>query len=129
MRRRADEVLVDSVLDDDAVDASSFLATMEDQVDLTHDGGQAASVTPPVGPMQLPPTPRHPHFTRMHDSQEDADHEVKKARVADQKKQKINQLMQEHEAMIRVVKVGTDEFATMDGYSTQLDMSVDVCVG
>jgi hypothetical protein len=128
VRRRADEVVVDSVFDDDAVDAS-FLATMEDQVDLTHDGGQAASVTPPVGPMQLPPTPRHPHFTRMHDSQEDADHEVKKARVADQKKQKINQLMQEHEAMIRVVKVGTDEFATMDGYSTQLDMSVDGCVG
>jgi hypothetical protein len=62
----------------------------------------------------------------MHDSQEDADHEVKKARVADQKKQKINQLMQEHEAMIRVVKVGTDEFAKMHDYSTELDMSVDV---
>ncbi|CAL1138514.1 unnamed protein product, partial [Cladocopium goreaui] len=40
MRRRADEVVVDPVFDDDAVDAS-FLATMEDQVDLTHDGGQA----------------------------------------------------------------------------------------
>ena len=125
MRRRADEVVVDSVFDDDAVDAS-FLATMEDQVDLTHDGGQAAPVTPPVGSMQLPPTPRHPHSTRMHESQEDADHEAKKARVANQKKQKINQLMQEHEAMIRVVKVGTDEFAKMHDYSTELDMSVDV---
>ena len=62
----------------------------------------------------------------MHGSQEDADHEAKKARVADQKKQKINQLMQEHETMIRVVKVGTDEFATMDDCSTELDMSVDV---
>ena len=28
--------------------------------------------------------------------------------------------------MIRVVKVGTDEFATMDGYTTEPDMSVDV---
>ena len=93
MRRRADEVVVESVFVNDAADAS-YLATMEDAVDLTHDGGHAAPVTPPVGSMQLPPTPRHPQSTRMHDSQEGADHEAKKARVADQKKQKINQLMQ-----------------------------------
>ena len=125
MRRREDEVVVDSVFDDDAVDAS-FLTEMENQVDLTFDGGEAAPVTPPVGPMQSPSTPRLAHSTRMHDSQDDADHETKKARVADHKKQKINQLMQQHEAMIRVVKVGTDEFATMDDYSTELDMNADV---
>ena len=125
MRRRENEVVVDSVFDDETVDAS-FLTTMEDQAGLTLDGGETAPVTPPVGPMQLPSTPRHTHSTRMHDSQDDADHESKKARVEDHKKQKINQLMQKHEAMIPVVKVGTDEFATMDDYSTELDMNVDV---
>ena len=126
VRGRAGEVVVDSVFDDDdAVDAS-FLTTMEDQVDLTHDDGQSAPVTPPVGPMQLPPTPRQPHSTRTHEGQGDAEHEVKKAKVGEQKKQRINQLMQQHESMIRVVKVGTDEFATMDDYSTELDINVDV---
>ena len=121
MCRRENEVVVNSVFGDDAVDAA-----MENHVDLTFDGGESAPVTPSVGPMQLPPTPRHAHSTRMHDSQDDADHETKKARVADHKKQKINQLMQQHEAMIRVVKVGTDEYATMDDYSTELDMNADV---
>jgi len=38
------------------------------------------------------------------------------------KKQKINQLRESHEEMIRTVKVGSDEYATMDDYKNEVDM-------
>lgn len=121
----AGEVVVDSVFDDDVTDAS-FLPAMESQVDMPHDVGQAAPVTPPMSSMQLPPTPRQPHGTRLHDDETQVEQEAKKAKTEQQKKQRLNQIMQYNESMIRVVKIGSDEFATMDGYTTELNMGEDI---
>ena len=71
---RAGEVVVDSVFDDDVTDAS-FLPAMVSQVDMPHDVGQAAPITPPMSSMQLPPTPRQPHSTRLHDDDSNVEHE------------------------------------------------------
>ena len=60
--KRPGEVEVTSVFDDE-VD-SSFLPSMETQVDATQDVGLSAPVTPPVISGQLPPTPRQQHSTR-----------------------------------------------------------------
>ena len=38
----------------------------------------------------------------------------------------MNQIMQFNESMIRVVKIGSDEFATMDDYTTELNMEDDI---
>ena len=122
MPSRPGNVVVDSVFDDD-VD-TSFLSTMEGQVDMQHDTGQSAPVTPPTTSMQLPPTPRHQHETRAHGPDEE-DHEAKRARVEAQKKQKITRMMEFNESMIRTVKVGADEFATLDDYENEFDLDAD----
>ena len=122
---RAGEVVVDSVFDDDVTDAS-FLPAMESQVDMPHDVGQAAPITPPMSSMQLPPTPRQPHSTRLHDDDTNVEQDAKKAETEQQKKQRLNQIMQFNESMIRVVTVGSDEFATMDDYTTELNMEDDI---
>ena len=97
MPSRPGDVVVDSVFDD--VD-TSFLPAMEGQVDMQHDTGQSAPVTPPTTSMQLPPTPRQQHETRSHGPDE-GDHEAKRARVEAQKKQKITRMMEFNESMIR----------------------------
>ena len=122
---RAGEVVVDSVFDDDVTDAS-FLPAMESQVDMPHDVGQAAPITPPMSSMQLPPKPRQPHSTRLHDDDTNVEQDAKKAETEQQKKQRLNQIMQFNESMIRVVTVGSDEFATMDDYTTELNMEDDI---
>eukprot|EP00435_Cladocopium_sp_Y103_P052743 s680_g16.t1 len=67
---------------------------------------------------------RHAHGTRVHKGAEvDVDHEAKKAKLELQKKQRINQLRASHEAMIRTVQVGDDEYATMDDYSVEHALS------
>ena len=79
MPSRPGDVVVDSVFDDE-VD-SSFLATMEGQVDMRHDAGQAAPVTPPTTSVQLSPAPRQQHETRAHGTDETEDHDAKRARL------------------------------------------------
>ena len=65
--------------------------------------------------VQLPPTLRHPHSTSAHDDETVAvEQDAKKARLEQQKKQRLIQLIELHESMIRVVKIGSDEFAAMD---------------
>eukprot|EP00435_Cladocopium_sp_Y103_P060567 s367_g22.t1 len=118
--KRPGEVVVDSVFDGPAVD-SSHLQLMEDQVDLTFEAGMDVPTTPPLPPV-VPCTPRHPHETRHHEEEAEVDHEAKKARVELQKKQKINQLRESQEAMIRTVKIGDDEFPTLDNYETELNL-------
>ena len=106
---------------------SSFLPAMESQVGAQTDPGQSAPITPPMTSMRLPPTPRQPHDTRARgpDDDDDADHESKRARLESQKKQKINQVIEHNESMIRMVQVGDDNFATLDDYETELDMTAD----
>ena len=123
MPSRPGDVVVDSVFDDE-VD-SSFLATMEGQVDMRHDAGQAAPVTPPTTSVQLSPAPRQQHETRAHGTDETEDHDAKRARLEAQKKQRIAKMMEFNESMIRTVKVGTDEFATLDDYENELGLDAD----
>eukprot|EP00435_Cladocopium_sp_Y103_P063886 s153_g25.t1 len=123
--RRPGEVVVDSVFDDDVMDASQ-LPAMEEQVDLTFEGGMSAPVTPPMSSPAVPPTPRQQHGTRVHDEELEVDHDAKKARVEAQKKQKITQLREAHEAMIQTVRIGSDEFATMDSYETEPNVDEDL---
>ena len=120
MPSRPGDIMVDSVFDDE-VD-SSFLATMEGQVDMRHDPGQSAPVTPPTTSMQLRPTPRQQHETRAHGPDDTEDHELKRTRWEAQKKQRIAKMMEYNESMIRTVKVGADEFATLDDYENELDL-------
>ena len=119
--KRPGEVEVTSVFDDVVAD-SSLLSSMEAQVDSPSDPGLAAPVTPPVIALQLPPTPRQQHATRTHGDDVEENHEAKRAKLESLKKQKINQLRESHEAMIRTVKVGSDEYATMDDYENEVDM-------
>ena len=119
--KRPGEVEVTSVFDDE-VD-SSCLPSMETQVDATQDVGLTAAVTPPVISGQLPPTPRQQHSTRTHETEMVDDHESKRAKIESQEKQKINQLREYNESMIRTVKVGTDEFATTDDYEHEMDVN------
>ena len=121
--KRPGEVEVTSVFDDAD---TSFLPSMESQVDVSQDLGMSAPVTPPVISLQLPPTPRQQHSTRTHESEEAEDHESKRAKLESQKKQKITQIREQHESMIRTVKFGEDEFATMDDYEHELDISDNI---
>ena len=94
---------------------SSFLPAMESQVDIRPEIGQTTPTTSPMSSVQLPPTPRHPHSTHAHDDERvDVEQDAEKARLEQQKKQRLNQLIELHESMIRVVKIGSDEFAAMD---------------
>ena len=106
---------------DDPVDASCLQAT-EGQVD----SGLSVPVTPPMTSAHVPPTPRQAHETRAHGPDDDGDHEAKRSRVEAQKKQKINRVMEFNESMIRTVKVGDDEFSTLDDYSNELDLNEDL---
>ena len=108
MPSRPGEVVVDSIFDE----------AMEGQVD----SGLSVPVTPPMTSANVPPTPRHAHDTRAHGPDDDDDHEAKRARVEAQTKQKISRMMEFNESMIRTVKIGTDEFSTLDDYSNELDM-------
>ena len=77
----------------------------------------APVVLPPDPPSAVgsaqPTTPRMSSTTRSHDDVPD-DHEAKKARTAEQKRQRIERLSAEYSSMIRSVKVANDEFYTMD---------------
>eukprot|EP00435_Cladocopium_sp_Y103_P056674 s2135_g19.t1 len=98
---RPGDVVLESGLDDDEVVDFSHLPAMESQVDvIPDDPGLSAPVTPPMT----------------------SDHDAKRAKLEAQTKQKITQVMEFNESMIRTVKVGTDEFATLDDYSTELTM-------
>ena len=93
----------------------------------SQDPGLAAPVTPPMtSSTAVPQTPRQQHATRMHEFEVEEDHDTKRAKMESQKKQKINQLRGLHESMIRAVKVGTNEYATMDNYEHEMKMEEDV---
>ena len=68
-----------------------------------------------------PTTPRMSPTTRLHDHVPD-DHESKKARTTEQKRQRIERLSAEYSNMIRSVKVANDEFYTMDDYDADLQV-------
>ena len=74
-----------------------------------------------------PPSPRASPTSRMHDGSGDEGHDAKKARVEDQKKQRIGMLRELQEKVIRTVKIGDDEYHTLDDYSSepQLDAADD----
>ena len=124
--KRPGEVEVISVFDDDVAD-SSCLPAMETRVDLSRGPGLAAPVTPPMtSSTTVQQTPRQQHATRTHEFEVEEDHEAKRAKMESQKKQKIHQLRELHESMIRAVKVGTNEYATMDNYEHEVNMDEDV---
>ena len=82
----------------------------------------ASSAMPMVG-LDVPTTPRTATTTRGHGTGTEEEHESKKARVEDVKRQRIERIVAEHEKAIRAVKVSEDEiFHTMDDYETDLQM-------
>ena len=106
----------------------SFLETMVPQEDLR---GMEAPVTPPMASGMAsssarPPSPRTFSTHRTHDDDvADDGHEAKKAKVELQKKQRIDQVKETYSKMIRAVKVGDDEFFTMDSYETDYNSELD----
>jgi hypothetical protein len=101
----------------------SFLEDMVPQEDMGD--GQQAPVTPPVTSALVPPSPRASPSSRVHDEAPD-EHEPKKARVEVQKKQRIERVKEEHEKMIRTVKVGEDVYHTLDDYDTDFNWNQQV---
>ena len=57
---------------------------------------------------------------------QNVEQDAKKTKTEQQKKQRLNQIMQFNESMIRVVKIGSDDFTTMDDYTTELNMEDDI---
>eukprot|EP00435_Cladocopium_sp_Y103_P015276 s4186_g3.t1 len=83
--------------------------------ELSADDGQHVPVTPPALPM-LPPSPRASPTIHVHDEGGDESHDAKKAKLDVQKKQRIGMLREEQEKVIRSVKIGNDEYYTLDEY-------------
>ena len=101
----------------------SFLEDMVPQEDMGD--GQQAPVTPPVTSALVPPSPRASPSSRAHDEAPD-EHESKKARVEVSKKQRIERVKEEHEKMVRTVKVGEDVYHTLDDYDTDFNWNQQV---
>jgi hypothetical protein len=94
----------------------------------------AASSAMPSSGLDVPTTPRTAPTTRVHGAGTEEEHESKKARVEDVKRQRVERIVAEHEKAIRAVKVSEDEvFHTMDDYETDLQMDdhneIDVWAG
>ena len=94
----------------------------------------AASAAMPSSGLDVPTTPRTSPTTRMHGTGTEEEHESKKARVEDVKRQRIERIVAEHKAAVRAVKVSENEvFHTMDDYETDLQMDdhneIDVWAG
>ena len=77
--------------------------------------------TPDVFTVLLP-TPRTEPTTRLHDVDTQEDHETKRAKTENFKKQRIERIAAEHAAMIRTVKISNESFHTMDGYTQDLQL-------
>ena len=92
----------------------SFLEDMVPQEDLGNEQPQ----TPPMTTMAIPPSPRASPTSRAHDEGPEEDHSNKKAKLESSKKQRIEVVKETYANMIRAVKVGTDEYYTMDNYDT-----------
>ena len=69
----------------------------------------AASSAMPMSGLDVPTTPRTAPTTRVHGAGTEEEHESKKARVEDEKRQRIERIVAEHEKAIRAVKVSEDE--------------------
>jgi hypothetical protein len=65
----------------------------------------AASSSMPMSGLDVPTTPRTAPTTRVHGAETEEEHESKKARVEDVKRQRIERIVAEHEKAIRTVKV------------------------
>ena len=102
----------------------SFLAEMEQA--LADDDLYVPRTPLPDLPLQ-PPSPRASRTSRAHDETGEEEHDAKKARVEEQKKQRIGRLRGQQEKVIRTVKIGDDEYHTLDDYSNepQLDAADD----
>ena len=102
----------------------SFLAEMEQA--LADDDLYVPRTPLPDLPLQ-PPSPRASPTSRAHDETGDEGHDAKKERVEDQKKQRIGMLRELQEKVIRTVKIGDDEYHTLDDDSSepQLDAADD----
>ena len=92
----------------------SFLEDMVPQEDVGNEQPQ----TPPMTTMAIPPSPRASPTSRAHDEVPEEDHSSKKAKLEASKKQRIEVVKETYAKMIRSVKVGTDEYYTMDNYDT-----------
>ena len=90
-------------------------------------GNSRPSLAAPKTPMDdqhvVPPSPRQAFTTQSH-GPDSGDDVSKRARVETAKKQKVNALMAEQQQMIRVVKFGSEEYHTMDEYSTDFNDEV-----
>ena len=102
----------------------SFLAEMEQE--LADDDLHVPRTPLQDLPLQ-PPSPRVSPTSRAHDETGEEEHDAKKARVKEQKKQRIGMLREQQEKVIRTVKIGDDEYHTLDDYSNepQLDTADD----
>ena len=69
-----------------------------------------------------PLTPRVPHSTRGHGPESSEREASKRPKIMDSKKQRIAQLRETMEAMIRTVKVGDEVLSALDNYETDLDL-------
>ena len=70
----------------------------------------------------LPSTPRGSPTTRPHEVEPD-DHGFKRAKTETAKKQRIERISAEHEAMVRMVQFADESLHTMDEYGHDLSMS------
>ena len=75
----------------------------------------AASSAMPSSGLDVPTTPRTAPTTRSHGAGTEEEHESKKARVEDVKRQRIERIVAEHEKAIRAVKVSEDEIFPHNG--------------
>ena len=74
--------------------------------------------------MMVPTTPRQAAATRSHDDQPE-EHDAKKARVEEHKKQRINVLREVQETRIRSVQIADDTFFTLDEYEHEPNLEDD----
>ena len=111
--------------DEDGIDMSC-LKEMEDE--LAEDDLYVPRTPLDERLLQQPSSPRPSPTRHAHgDDVEDESHEAKKARVEDQKRQRIGMLRELQDKMIRTVKFGGDEYHTLDDYSNepQLESTLD----
>ena len=85
----------------------SFLKDMENE--LVGDDSYVPQTPPdnPPPPQVQPPSPRHASTSRAHgdDDEGEESHELKKARIESQKKQRIGMLRETQERVIRTVRI------------------------
>eukprot|EP00435_Cladocopium_sp_Y103_P022455 s491_g5.t1 len=104
--------------------SSNDLSSSSGTVAIQPSIGLEVPMTPQDGPMTTSPTsPRHSSTTRTHADDPAVESEMKRSKVEDAKKQRINRLAAEQEQFIRTVKFGEEVYHTLDSYADEPQMT------